>query len=72
MKSRAETQHRHYLKVVKPRRQAASAARKNPPPALCAQCHERPVMRPATGRPGVYCSPACRTKAWRARTKAPA
>ena len=29
----------------------------------------RPVPHPATGRPARYCSPACRTRAWRTRTQ---
>jgi DNA adenine methylase len=42
----------------------------NPPcdetPRLCGHCF-RVVPRRKTGRPGTWCSPACRTAAWRSR-----
>ncbi|MGA4839033.1 MerR family transcriptional regulator [Streptomyces sp. G45] len=47
-------------------RDEKAAARRARDEKPCPGCHA-PVPRPARGRPRVYCSPACRQRAYRAR-----
>ena len=56
--------------VLASRRPTEHVATKPRDETRCATCGT-PVTRAGTGRPARYCSPACRTRAWRTRTTKP-
>lgn len=64
-RTRAEYLHDYYLTVTKPKRQRS---KKPPSRGLCAWCKKRDFLTKPTGRPRLYCSPACQVAASRWRT----